>query len=138
MHQLPLLTRLGELAIIGDDEDLGHGNRAPHRGRMFVDKFRIEISRAEGFGQAIHGKKLALREHASKIFDEIGGQGPTRIGQAPHRPDRFGGPVDLGQLHPQRGHGRQRRDPMPGAGLSDVAREQIVERHDAAARVPGR
>ena len=138
MHQFALFLRVGHRALIVDDEDFRERDRLAHRGRMAVDKVRVEIGRTECLGQSVHREQPRFGEQGPQVAYQFDREGSPAVGQAAHGCQRLGRPLHFGQLDPERRDGGQRGDAVPGAGLRDVTREKVVERDHTTARVPSR
>ena len=132
------LAFLGRLAVGVDDHDLGEGNGAPHRIRMIVEQGRLEIGGAEGLGEPVHRIDVGGREQLAHPPHHRRRQLAAAIGQAAQRQGRRGRPGRLDQLNPEWRNAGQSTDFMTFDRPDDVARREIVERHDRAARRPGR
>ena len=114
-----------------------NGIARPDRGRVRVDQRRIEIGRSKRLGQSIHRVEIRPPETAPADLR------PRRLeSRRPHCwsaadkqrvsvPPR---PFRLDQLHPQRRHPRQCRDPVaPAPSFTTSRGRQIV---DGAAHAP--
>ena len=130
---------LRRLAAVGaDHHDLGEGDGAAHRIRMGVEQGRLEIGRAERLGEPVHRIDVGGREDLAHPPHHRGRELAAAVGQPAQRQRRGGRPGRLDQLHPERRNAGQGADPVALDRADHVARGEIVERHDRAARGPGR